>query len=187
MLPNYGEKKKRSVEEQSLDPLSNQMVRPISRKERKTRLFYLAVVEAASASASPSSTFDDRLERTRNKFGRFARLGSSGKFYCGGKLDGQRCSCCNGTCGPSNGCNCSGCMLLDVQKRKLSHGWLVNSEGASARCSPEQPTKFYCGRMVLQHNPLTDGYCGPTDGDQCSSCLRLNEQQRGRYKQIWGN
>ena len=89
-----------------------------------------------------STPFDDRLERTRNKFGRYARLGSSGKFYCGGELDGLRCTCCNGHCGPSNGCNCSGCMILDVQKKRLPPGWLVNCEGASARCSREEPTKI---------------------------------------------
>jgi hypothetical protein len=142
-------------------------------------------VEASATSNSP--IFDDRLERTRNKFGRYARLGSSGKFYCGGELDGPRCSCCNGRCGPSNGCNCSGCMLLDVQKRQLPHGWLVNREGASARCSRENPTKFYCGRMVMTHDRRTDGYCGPTDGEQCNACLKLNEQQFRRYGQIWGH
>jgi hypothetical protein len=35
------------------------------------------------------------------------QLGSTGKFYCGGKLDGPKCSCCNGYCGPTNGQNCS--------------------------------------------------------------------------------
>jgi hypothetical protein len=129
---------------------------------------------------------DDRLETARNKFNRKARLGSSGKFYCGGELDGARCFCCNGRCGPSNGCNCSGCMLLDVQKRKLPRGWLVNRDGASARCSPQSPTQFYCGRMVMANNPRTDGYCGPTNGEQCPACQKLDEQQR-RYGQIWSN
>jgi hypothetical protein len=108
-------------------------------------------------------------------------LGSTGKFYCGGKLDGDPCTCCNGYCGPSSGCNCSGCMLLDVQKRKLSHGWLVNCEGASARCSLLEPTKFYCGRKVMTNDSRTDGYCGPTSGEQCSACEKLNEQQYERY------
>ena len=134
-----------------------------------------------------SPIFDDRLERTRNKFNRYARLGSSGKFYCGGRLDGPRCVCCDGGCGPSNGCNCSGCMLLDVQKRQLPRGWLVNREGATARCSQEEPTKFYCGRMVMTHDPQTDGYCGPTNGEQCDSCSKLSKQQHQRYGNIWGN
>lgn len=97
----------------------------------------------------------------------------------------MRCSCCNGRCGPSNGCNCSGCMLLDVRKKQLPQGWLVNREGASARCSPQVPTKFYCGRMVLEHDSRTDGYCGPTDGEQCDACLKLNQQQNRRYRQVW--
>ncbi|CAF3530977.1 unnamed protein product [Rotaria sp. Silwood1] len=68
------------------------------------------------------AVFDDRLEKTLNSQGQYARLGSSGKFYCGGTLDGSKCSCCNGECGPMDGCNCSSCMLLDVQKRALPQG-----------------------------------------------------------------
>jgi hypothetical protein len=142
-------------------------------------------VEAAAASNNLMP--DDRLEKTRNKFGRYARLGSTGKFYCGGELDGFRCSCCNGKCGVSNGCNCSGCMLLDVQKKQLPHGWLVNRDGASARRSGDGSEKFYCGRMVMTHDTRTDGYCGPTNGEQCVACQRLNEQQDRRYGQIWTN
>jgi hypothetical protein len=78
-------------------------------------------------------------------------------------------------------------MLLDVQKQKLPRGWLVNREGASARCSPENPTKFYCGRMVMTHDIRTDGYCGPTNGEQCNACLKLNEQQYRRYGRVWEN
>ena len=78
-------------------------------------------------------------------------------------------------------------MLLDVQKKQLPHGWLVNSDGASARIGPGNPTKFYCGRMVMTHDRRTDGYCGPTDGEQCAACLKLNQQQYRRYGQIWTN
>ncbi|CAF4492688.1 unnamed protein product, partial [Rotaria sp. Silwood1] len=58
--------------------------------------------------ASASSTnvmIDDRIEGTQNKFHRYARLGTTGKYYCGGELDGSQCQCCNDRCGPSNGCN----------------------------------------------------------------------------------
>ncbi|CAF3001728.1 unnamed protein product [Rotaria socialis] len=139
-------------------------------------------VEASATNID--STFDDRIEKTRNKSNRYARLGSTGKFYCGGPLDGLRCMCCNNRCGPSNGCNCSACMLLDVQKRKLPHGWLVNCDGASARCSTSEPSKFYCGRMVMAQDSRTDGYCGPTNGEQCTACQKLNEQRYHRYGQI---
>lgn len=120
----------------------------------------------------------------RNKFNRYARLGSTGKFYCRGQLDGPRCTCCDGQCGPTNGCNCSGCMLLDIHTRKLPPGWLVNREGAAARCSRVVPSKFYCGRRVMTDDPTTDGYCGPNNGQQCIACQRLNEQRPGRYKEL---
>ena len=76
-------------------------------------------------------------------------------------------------------------MSLDVQKRQLPRGWLVNRDGASAKCSRDEPTKFYCGRMVMTHDRRTDGYCGPTNGPQCNACLRLSEQQDRRYGQVW--
>ena len=139
-----------------------------------------------TAPASDNSS-DNRIEATHNMFGRVARLGASGKFYCGGQLDGFRCRCCNGQCGPGTGCNCSGCMLLDVQKRQLPRGWLVNREGAPARCGTDAPGVFYCGRRVLTDNPRTDGYCGPTSGDHCAACEKLNEQQQRRYGSVWRN
>lgn len=78
-------------------------------------------------------------------------------------------------------------MLLDVQKRQLPQGWLVNRDGASARRSPVTPDMFYCGRQVLTDNPNTDGYCGPTDGAHCLACERLNEQHQRRYGSVWRN
>lgn len=143
----------------------------------------LVCVMAPAASAVIDN--DDRIETATNRAGRRARLGSTGKYYCDGRLDGTRCSCCNGRCGPSNGCNCSACMQLDVQKRKLPRGWLVNRDGASARCTSVTPGKFYCGRMVMQDDRRTDGYCGPTNGEQCLACRRLNEQQFQRYQRVW--
>ncbi|CAF3446657.1 unnamed protein product [Rotaria sp. Silwood1] len=140
---------------------------------------------SATSTNESTTVFDDRLERTLNSRGRYARLGSTGKFYCGGTLDGSQCNCCNGKCGPTNGCNCSSCMLLDVQKRILPRGWLVNSDGAPARCSSQLPTTFYCGRRVMPDDGTSDGYCGPTNGPQCTACQRLNQQQRDRYKHIW--
>ena len=145
-----------------------------------------AVRVTAAAGPGDASDVDDRIERTRNGTGRIARLGSTGKFYCGGDL-GSRCTCCNGRCGPGNGCNCSACMLLDVQTRKLSPGWFVNRDGASARCSSVEPDKFYCGRMVMTNDRRTDGYCGPTNGAHCLACQKLSEQRHSRYREIWSN
>ena len=55
----------------------------------------------------------DRISDKQNEKGRRARIGESGKYYCGGVLD-TNCMCCNGYCGPDNGCNCSACMKLDI-------------------------------------------------------------------------
>ncbi|CAF4163891.1 unnamed protein product [Rotaria sordida] len=148
-------------------------------------LFLVNVDSSATSTNDSTIEFDDRLERALNNRGQYARLGSTGKFYCGGALDGLQCSCCNGKCGPTSGCNCSSCMLLDVQKRALSRGWLVNRDGASARCSRQETRTFYCGRKVMPNDGTSDGYCGPTNGPQCTACQKLNQQRSGRYNQIW--
>jgi hypothetical protein len=44
-----------------------------------------------------------------NSNNRLARIGETGKYYCGGKV-GKKCKCCDGNCGPTNGCNCTACM-----------------------------------------------------------------------------
>ena len=58
----------------------------------------------------------DRIGKMVNGAGRAARLGASGKYYCAGRLE-TKCSCCDGYCGPENGCNCTACMRLDIASR----------------------------------------------------------------------
>ena len=99
-----------------------------------------------------------------NRNGSTARLGSTGKYYCGKKLDGPKCNCCDNYCGLSTGCNCSACMELDIKARNLPRGWLVNKQGFVARKSGRL---FYCGRLVLEGVADCDGFCGPNDGPQC--------------------
>jgi len=31
------------------------------------------------------------------------QIGTTGKFYCGGRLEPPKCHCCNGYCGPNSG------------------------------------------------------------------------------------
>ena len=121
----------------------------------------------------------DRIATTRNANGHTARLGSTGKYYCGRNLDGRRCRCCDGHCGPTNGCNCSACMKLDVERRCLPRGWLVNRHGCPARISGR---RFYCGRKVMADDSRCDGYCGPTNGPNCEACQILQEQSSTRYR-----
>ena len=69
-----------------------------------------------------------KIDELKNGKGRLAHLGVNGKFYCGEKLEGY-CSCCNGFCGPTNGENCLECMKLDLERRGLKKGLLVNARG----------------------------------------------------------
>ncbi|XP_061183765.1 E3 ubiquitin-protein ligase HERC2-like isoform X1 [Saccostrea echinata] len=49
-----------------------------------------------------------------NSAGVLARKGETGKYYCGMKV--LSCSCCDGHCGPNNGCNCLPCQKLDQEE-----------------------------------------------------------------------
>lgn len=129
-----------------------------------------------------NAPFSDPIITRTNEKGLKARLGSSGKYYCGGKLEGK-CGpwgCCDGSCGPTNGCNCRACMILDIQTRNLPKGYWVNRDGAI--CRRGTTGNVYCGRKMDM--PGSDGYCGPTNGPQCKSCKVLQGQLAERYEGV---
>lgn len=43
--------------------------------------------------------------------------GTTGNYYCGMKV--LTCQCCDGSCGPNNGCNCPPCQQLDREEAGL--------------------------------------------------------------------
>lgn len=114
----------------------------------------------------------------KNHIGRDARIGESGKYYCGGNLNFD-CSCCNGHCGPTNGCNCIWCMKLDLKARSLPDNYMVNREGRIAKRYPNG--RVYCGAKVLKDVAHSDGYCGPNNGPSCRACQLLANQWTLRY------
>jgi len=125
---------------------------------------------ATNANAA-ARNYNFSIDKQVNRFGSYARLGSNGKYYCGKRLDGPDCVCCDGYCGTHSGCNCSGCMELDIRYRCLTSGWLVNRDGYVAR---KRGDSFYCGRRVLDGVLNCDGYCGPSDGPQCIIFLNFS-------------
>lgn len=56
--------------------------------------------------------------------------------------------------------------------RNLPFGYLVNKDGSAVRRGTTG--YFYCGRNVLRGHTGTDGYCGPTNGDSCEECKRMD-------------
>ncbi|XP_048243824.1 E3 ubiquitin-protein ligase HERC2-like isoform X1 [Haliotis rufescens] len=52
-----------------------------------------------------------------NSTGAIAKKGDTGKYYCGMKV--LSCPCCDGHCGPDNGCNCPACQKLDQEESAL--------------------------------------------------------------------
>ena len=138
--------------------------------------------ETASGS-SVNSTSEDPVARKQNSSGRWARLGETGKYYCVGSLE-TPCDCCDGDCGPGNGCNCRSCMELDVAARKLPRNYYVNREGAICRKSPETGL-YYCGRRNMGDVGGCDGWCGPTNGPHCRACRIMQYQADTRYAEVW--
>ena len=48
--------------------------------------------------------------------GALAKKGSTGRYYCGRHV--LSCPCCDGNCGPNNGCSCPACQKLDQEERE---------------------------------------------------------------------
>lgn len=47
----------------------------------------------------------------------FCIAGESGHYYC--NLRVLSCPCCDGICGPQNGCNCIPCQKLDDEEGRI--------------------------------------------------------------------
>ena len=122
----------------------------------------------------------DPIAPTKNNKGSECKLGSTGKFYCGLPLEGA--CCCDGYCGPTNGCNCRACMVLDIQMRRLEKGYWVNNEGAT--CRKGASGKVYCGRKKGMYHYNSNSYCGPNHGDNCRACQALEQQLETRYSGV---
>ncbi|XP_033111225.1 E3 ubiquitin-protein ligase HERC2-like [Anneissia japonica] len=58
----------------------------------------------------------DNTEVILNPAGAPSKKGETGKYYCGLRI--LTCSCCNGSCGPNNGCNCVPCQKLDQEEKE---------------------------------------------------------------------
>jgi hypothetical protein len=116
------------------------------------------IVNGAENEDNAENVMNDLIGTKINEAGREARLGKSGKYYCGGQL-GTNCFCCNGCCGIDSGCNCVHCMKLDIKQRALPKGYFVNADGFP--CRKGDTGIFYCGRKCLVGVAFSDGYCGP--------------------------
>lgn len=144
---------------------------------------------SSSSSSSTSNTLPksttilDPIAFQKNSRGNTAKLGESGSFYCGGKLEGS-CNCCDGNCGPTNGCCCKSCMKLNIAARKLEPGYYVNKEGAVCKLVGKT---VYCGRYFKKVSFGHDGHCGPNNGPQCEPCKILQNHLSIRYAGVHSN
>lgn len=72
--------------------------------------------------------------------------GETGKYYCGMKV--LTCSCCDGHCGPDNGCNCLPCQKLDQEEEQQHREDLTYPKQSQPVINSwtwgEQPGKYSC-------------------------------------------
>jgi hypothetical protein len=121
----------------------------------------------------------DRIAKAGNAHGDFAMVGVTGKFYCGNEI--EACEyCCDGHCGPTNGCNCRACMFIDAEARHLPPGFLVNNLGRACRLS-KISFKVHCGGMIKEY---TTEYCEDKTGKQCSGCETMQRHMGTIYAGI---
>lgn len=110
----------------------------------------------------------------KNYMRRNAYLGSTGKYYWGGKLD-KKCKCCKGVWGPFSGWNCKACMDLDVKARNLGPQYKVNNRGIIA-CFNLDDGKFYCNwREQVENREFKKEILiwSKDSSRQCASCQCL--------------
>ena len=124
-----------------------------------------------------SQNYEEKVNYVKS----ICRLGINGKYYCGKKRG--KCECCpqNNTCGPSSGCNCKWCMMLDIQVRTLSEGFFVNQDGAV--CYKTNSGEVYCGRSFSPQDQTGVPICDPNNGS-CKKCKILKDQLKTIYKDI---
>ena len=113
------------------------------------------------------------LGEKANRSGRVARLGSNGKYYCGGNMD-YPCGCCT-NCGPMSGCNCLGCLKLDIELRCLPAGYYVSKTGIICKSTKKG---IYCGSKNVENVQGNDGFCGPEFGSRCEACRVVQKNYR---------
>lgn len=79
----------------------------IHSKEMNDKLSSIVEIFGSSNKSASNMASSNRMSigEKINKFRSKAKLGTSGKYYCGKRLDGPRCLCCNGYCGTHSGCN----------------------------------------------------------------------------------
>jgi hypothetical protein len=74
-------------------------------------------------------------------------LGNFGIYYCGRPQNfAFNCGCCDGICGPTDGCPCKECMEYNCEIRSLPNDSLLNKQGLASKWNG---CIFFCGRSFL--------------------------------------
>ncbi|CAG9332995.1 unnamed protein product [Blepharisma stoltei] len=144
---------------------SNELLYPVAQQNMNASIVY-----EGNANRNP-------IEITKNSEGNTSRLGQNGKYYCGRPMK-VRCKCCDGNCGPGNGCNCAACMELDVKAMQLPRGYLLNRCGRISKMCTDGKVHCYA---PIQNVEIR---CTPESSNQCRECAILEQQWNGVYQRL---
>ena len=96
-------------------------------------------------------------------------------YYCGSQRVGNLCKKCDGTCGPTNGCNCFPCSQLTALNAETTKNSARKKTHLSFDNVHTNSYRHYCGSYLNAHNcGHCNLYCGPFNGCQCEYCKMLD-------------
>lgn len=118
------------------------------------------------------------------------------KFYCGRNVGSEgyhnRCTSCDGTCGPDNGCQCRSCYALE-QKIEILKLPCTNNRKQRTKLKFDDihtnAMRHYCG-VCYSHREMHDPCnqcslsCGPDHGCQCNGCFELDLEYTTRSEHL---
>lgn len=113
---------------------------------------------------------------------KFRQLAENQVYYCGNKSD-VICDCCDGCCGPTNGCLCRECMIFNCQIRNLPSDSLINEKGRPAKYMGDS---YYCKAAITKKDKPAllsffsgkMAYCEYSMNSKtipCTSCRKLTK------------
>jgi hypothetical protein len=110
-----------------------------------------------------------------NRKGNKMFKGNNELYYCGKKSD-VICNCCDGYCGPQNGCLCSHCMDFNLKYRTLPPGVFINENGKVCKFINNS---LYCDTPIKSDKGIFKRLfdkekCNPMY-HPCSSCTKLTK------------
>jgi hypothetical protein len=124
----------------------------------------------------------EQQRSNRNKNGHVVSKGTNDVYYCGQKTL-FACGCCDGSCGPDNGCCCKACMEYNCDVYNAPANSLINCKG---RLATFLGGNFYCLAEYISKSSLFNKAKNikcQFPGKPCQDCEKLTKNIAGYWSQ----